>query len=149
MSEKRKGDAVPGGARATDTLFGEQMNITGGAEEKSDEIKHSDLAENEKITLADNWRTVNNEVFDENSIICPTCKQELPAEQIEHLKATFQQSKVDRLNKIEKIGMEKKNYIAEIQATLDKLEQENKDNLLKKAEIDKLIELLKENEGCS
>lgn len=98
---------------------------------------------NEKNTLADNWRTVNNEVFDENSIICPTCKQELPAEQIEHLKATFQQSKVDRLNKIEKIGMEKKNYIAEIQATLDKLEQENKDNLLKKAEIDKLIENLK------
>lgn len=98
---------------------------------------------NEKTTLADNWRTVNNEVFDENSIICPTCKQELPAEQIENLKATFQQSKVDRLNKIEKIGMEKKNYIAEIQATLDKLEQENKDNLLKKAEIDKLIENLK------
>lgn len=98
---------------------------------------------NEKTTLADNWRTVNNEVFDENSIICPTCKQELPAEQIEHLKATFQQSKVDRLNKIEKIGMEKKNYIAKIQATLDKLEQENKDNLLKKAEIDKLIENLK------
>lgn len=98
---------------------------------------------NEKTTLADNWRTVNNEVFDENSIICPTCKQELPAEQIEHLKATFQQSKVDRLNKIEKIGMEKKNYISEIQATLDKLEQENKDNLLKKAEIDKLIENLK------
>lgn len=98
---------------------------------------------NEKTTLADNWRTVNNEVFDENSIICPTCKQELPAEQIEHLKATFQQSKADRLSKIEKIGMEKKNYIAEIQATLDKLEQENKDNLLKKAEIDKLIENLK------
>ena len=53
MSEKRKGDAVPGGARAADTLFGEQMKITGGAEEKSDEIKHSDLAENEKITLAE------------------------------------------------------------------------------------------------
>lgn len=98
---------------------------------------------NEKTTLADNWRTVNNEVFDENSIICPTCKQELPAEQIEHLKATFQQSKVDRLNKIEKIGMEKKNYISKMQATLDKLEQEKQDNLLKKAEIDKLIENLK------
>lgn len=98
---------------------------------------------NEKITLADNWRTVNNEVFDENSIICPTCKQELPVEQIEHLKATFQQSKVDRLNKIEKIGMEKKNYISKMQATLDKLEQEKQDNLLKKAEIDKLIENLK------
>lgn len=98
---------------------------------------------NEKATLADKWRTVNNEVFDENSIICPTCKQELPAEQIENLKATFQQSKADRLNKIEKIGMEKKNYIAEIQATLDKLEQEKQDNLLKKAEIDKLIENLK------
>lgn len=98
---------------------------------------------NEKNTLADKWRTVNNEVFDENSIICPTCKQELPAEQIENLKATFQQSKVDRLNKIEKIGMEKKNYIVEIQATLDKLEQEKQDNLLKKAEIDKLIENLK------
>lgn len=102
-----------------------------------------EITNNEKNTLADNWRTVNNEVFDENSIICPTCKQELPAEQIEHLKATFQQSKVDRLNKIEKIGMEKKNYIAEIQATLDKLEQEKQDNLLKKAEIDKLIENLK------
>ena len=98
---------------------------------------------NEKTTLADNWRTVNNEVFDENSIICPTCKQELPVEQIENLKATFQQSKADRLSKIEKIGMEKKNYIAEIQATLDKLEQEKQDNLLKKAEIDKLIENLK------
>ena len=98
---------------------------------------------NEKNTLADKWRTVNNEVFDENSIICPTCKQELPAEQIENLKATFQQSKADRLSKIEKIGMEKKNYIAEIQTTLDKLEQEKQDNLLKKAEIDKLIENLK------
>ena len=98
---------------------------------------------NEKATLADKWRTVNNEVFDENSIICPTCKQVLPIEQIENLKETFQQSKADRLNKIEKIGMEKKNYIAEIQATLDKLEQEKQDNLLKKAEIDTLIGNLK------
>lgn len=98
---------------------------------------------NEKTTLAAKWRTVNNEVFEEKSIICPTCKQELPVEQIENLKATFQQSKADRLSKIEKIGMEKKNYISDIQVTLDKLEQEKQDNLLKKSEIDKLIENLK------
>lgn len=114
------------------------------AEQKIKQCKSAiEYATEEKNRLADDWRKVNNEIFNENSVFCPTCGQELPKEKIEGLKTSFNQSKTDRLAKIEKNGMEQKQYIEEVKATLDKLAKENQANLLKKAEIDKLVEELK------
>lgn len=59
---------------------------------------------NDKInTLRSQWKDINSEQleFNENELICPTCKQSLPEHDIEerrtHMEAAFNKSKADRL----------------------------------------------------
>lgn len=59
---------------------------------------------NDKInTLRSQWKDINSErlEFNENELICPTCKQSLPEHDIEerrtHMEAAFNKSKADRL----------------------------------------------------
>ena len=41
---------------------------------------------------------IQNEKFDSESAICPTCGQHLPEEQVEHLKTEFEQKKQERIH---------------------------------------------------
>lgn len=42
-------------------------------------------------------KEIQAEVFDENLLICPTCGQDLPAEQVEQIRAEFEQKKEKRI----------------------------------------------------
>ena len=90
----------------------------------------------ERNRLAELWKTVNAEVFDESTTICPTCHRELPVEEIESLRSAFEKSKADRLADIEKKGSECKQDIENAKEMIPKLEQCNNENLANKKKLD-------------
>lgn len=65
------------------------------------EISEKDSA---RELLAKKWVDVNNEKFDDNSTICPTCHRDLPDEEIKRLLSEFTESKQKRLREIEAKG---------------------------------------------
>lgn len=93
----------------------------------------------ERNRLAELWKSVNAEVFDESTTICPTCHRELPAEEIESLRSAFAKSKTERLAKIEKEGTEAKQNIENAKAMIPKLQECNKDNLANKNKLEKEV----------
>lgn len=93
----------------------------------------------ERNRLAELWKSVNAETFDESTTICPTCHRELPADEIESLRSGFEQSKVERLAKIEKGGLEAKQDIENAKSMIPKLQECNKDNLANKEKLEKEV----------
>lgn len=89
--------------------------------------------------LLELWKSVNEEPFDESTTICPTCHRELPADKIESLRSGFEQSKVERLAKIEKDGLEVKQDIENAKSMIPKLQECNKDNLANKEKLEKEV----------
>src|SRR5699024_5710425 len=51
----------------------------------------------------ENLERIKAEQFDENSLICPTCGQDLPEEQAEKIRADFEQKKAKRIKSEEDI----------------------------------------------
>ncbi|EHL19450.1 hypothetical protein HMPREF9628_00171 [Peptoanaerobacter stomatis] len=90
------------------------------------------------------WLKLNEEEFDGDTI-CPTCKQELPAEQIDKIKDEFNINKSKRLEQIElqanhlkeKMQLKEKN-IKDNEILLQKI-QEQLDNIQEIKNIDELI----------
>lgn len=119
------------------------INIGNGIQKNNREIAGYEFTiENQtkqKERLAELWKSVNTEVFDENTTICPTCHRELPAEEIESLRSAFEKSKAERLAKIEKDGMECKQDIENAKAMIPKLQECNKDNLSNKEKLEKEV----------
>ena len=93
----------------------------------------------ERNRLAELWKTVNSEVFDESTTICPTCHRELPMEEIESLRSDFEKSKSDRLKDIEKKGSECKQDIENAKGMIPKLEECNKDNISNKKKLEQEV----------
>lgn len=116
--------------------------------------------------------------FDENSTICKSCGQSLPADRIEQIKADFEARKakekellkrqlenakddfyIRKNNKLEEIkanGFEKKNLIkelttknADLQAEIDTLKKQEKDVIAKRNELSKQLEELPEKADYS
>lgn len=83
----------------------------------------------ERNRLADVWNKIKEEKFDENTAVCPTCHRELPTEEIESLRSSFEKTKADRLAKVEKDGLEVKAGIDNARDMIPKLEKCNKDNI--------------------
>jgi chromosome segregation ATPase len=50
------------------------------------------------------YKMAQDTVFDESDTICPTCKRELPKDEIEHLKAVFDKEKADRIKTLKASG---------------------------------------------
>lgn len=96
----------------------------------------------ERNRLAELWKSVNTEVFDDSTTICPTCHRELPIEEIQSLRSAFEKSKTDRLIKIEKDGMECKQDIENAKEMIPKLEECNKDNVANREKLEKEVEEL-------
>lgn len=97
-------------------------------------------------------KKIEAETFDEADTICPTCGQELPAEKVDELKASFEQKKQERINQQlkakEKWEQDKKRRLDEIiqtgnQASADMKEAHKKEESLT-AEIDGLTERLEQ-----
>ena len=119
------------------------LNISNGIQRNNRDIANYeyDIEIGEKVRgrLAEQWKSVNAEIFDESTTICPTCHRELPTEEIENLRSAFAKSKADRLAKIEKEGTEAKQNIENAKAMIPKLQECNKDNIANKEKLEKEV----------
>ena len=82
--------------------------------EKVVEFDKDKIAEYQKV-LEDSrvkWKAEKERVFDENSLICPYCKQEYPEEKKEELRADFKTHKEAELNHITDKGNATKKELA-------------------------------------
>ena len=89
-----------------------------------------------KDRLAEDWKRINSEKFDENTAICPTCHRELPTEQVEELKSSFTQTKAERLAKIEEQGIKDKRNIERAQEQIKLIEEFNETNLANQQKVE-------------
>lgn len=86
-----------------------------------DVIKHY---ETELNKARDDWNAEKEREFDENSLICPYCKQEYPADKKEQLRADFKAHKESELNHITDKGNTAKENLENEKETLARLEAE-------------------------
>lgn len=139
-----------------DKKFNSLTKINHCIEENKREVEeHKREIENitkEKNRLAEKWKTVKAEVFDESTTICPTCHREFPTEEIESLRSAFEKSKADRLAGIEKKGSDCNKNIEiandKISQTedIDKMNYSNKEKFEKEvAELEKQLSELPES----
>lgn len=106
-------------------IYGYQNDIESGTRERN--------------RLADVWNKIKEEKFDENTAVCPTCHRELPTEEIESLRSSFEKTKADRLAKVEKDGLEVKANIDNARDMISKLEECNKDNIANQKKLEKEV----------
>lgn len=106
-------------------IYGYQNDIESGTRERN--------------RLADVWNKIKEEKFDENTAVCPTCHRELPTEEIESLRSSFEKAKADRLAKVEKDGFEVKADIDNARDMIPKLEECNKDNIANQKKLEKEV----------
>lgn len=92
------------------------------------EISEKDSA---RELLARKWVDVNNEKFDDNSTICPTCHRDLPDEEIKRLVSELTESKQKRLCEIEAKGTALKEEIEKLKPVLAELESVAEENMKK------------------
>lgn len=106
-------------------IYGYQNDIESGTRERN--------------RLADVWNKIKEEKFDENTAVCPTCHRELPTEEIESLRSSFEKTKADRLAKVEKDGLEVNADIDNARDMIPKLEECNKDNIANQKKLEKEV----------
>ena len=106
-------------------IYGYQNDIESGTRERN--------------RLADVWNKIKEEKFDENTAVCPTCHRELPTEEIESLRSSFEKTRADRLAKVEKDGLEVKADIDNARNMVPKLEKCNKDNIANQKKLEKEV----------
>lgn len=106
-------------------IYGYQNDIESGTRERN--------------RLADVWNKIKEEKFDENTAVCLTCHRELPTEEIESLRSSFEKTKADRLAKVEKDGLEVKADIDNARDMISKLEECNKDNIANQKKLEKEV----------
>jgi DNA repair exonuclease SbcCD ATPase subunit len=92
------------------------------------EINEKDSA---RELLAKKWVDVNDEKFDDNSTICPTCHRDLLDEEIKRLVSEFTESKKKRLCEIEARGTALKEEIEKEKPVLAELESVAEENMKK------------------
>lgn len=119
------------------------LNISNGIQRNNREIAgyEQDIegGEKERKRLLEKWNAVNEEIFDENTAICPTCHRELPSDERERLLSTFEKSKDERIAAINKKGLEIRADIENAQEMIPKLQECNKDNLANKEKLEKEV----------
>lgn len=136
---KQKGDLQS----QIDEKNGYLLNIGEGIQRNNREIyryeQNIENREKERQRLLDLYYKTQSEEFDENTAVCPTCHRELLQEERERLLSTFEQSKTERIAKIEKDGLEVKKDIENAKAMIQKLQERNKDNLANKEKLEKEV----------
>lgn len=93
----------------------------------------------ERNRLADVWKKIKEEKFNDDTAVCPTCHRELPAEEIESLKNSFEKTKADRLAKVEKDGLEVKADVDNARDMIPKLEECNKENIANQQKLEEEV----------
>lgn len=102
----------------------------------------ADAAEAGRKDQAEKWKQAKERVFDENSLVCPYCGQELPQDRKEAMIAEFESHRAEELKSIETNGnlfkKTKEECLAEIEAdreTVERLEKEIRKAEEKQAEL--------------
>lgn len=93
----------------------------------------------ERNRLADVWKKIKEEKFNDNTAICPTCHRELPAEEIESLRSLFEKTKADRLAKVEKDGLEVKAGVDNARDMIPRLEKCNEENIANQQKLEEEV----------
>lgn len=93
----------------------------------------------ERNRLADVWKKIKEEKFNGNTAICPTCRRELPAEEIESLRSSFEKAKADRLAKVEKDGLEVKTDVDNARDVIPRLEKCNEENIANQQKLEEEV----------
>ena len=93
----------------------------------------------ERNRLTDVWKKIKEEKFNDDTAVCPTCHRELPAEEIESLRSSFEKTKADRLAKVEKDGLEVKTDIDNARDMIPKLEECNKENIANQQKLEEEV----------
>lgn len=93
----------------------------------------------ERNRLADVWKKIKEEKFNDNTAICPTCHRELPAEEIESLRSLFEKTKADRLAKVEKDGLEVKADVDNARDMIPRLEKCNEENIANQQKLEEEV----------
>lgn len=93
----------------------------------------------ERSRLADVWKKIKEEKFNDNTAICPTCRRELPAEEIESLRSSFEKTKADRLAKVEKDGLEVKVDVDNARDMIPRLEKCNEENIANQQKLEEEV----------
>lgn len=126
-----------------DEKTGLLLNIDDGIKRNNREISSCEddikRKSNEKNRLAEKWKKVNAETFDESTTICPTCNRPLPDDEIEQLRANFEKSKAERLAKIVTDGNNAKSEIETDKSVIENLKKCNEENLAKKQALEQEI----------
>lgn len=103
----------------------------------------------EKEFSEESIEMIKSELFDENSIICPTCGQRLPEEQAEKIRADFDRKKSERIKKEEDLRKQfyilKDKKLQEISYIGNKSAADLKEAKREKEETEKKIEEIKKS----
>lgn len=90
----------------------------------------------------DSWKSANERVFDENSLVCPYCGQEYTEDKKEKLRAEFEIHKAEELSGITERGNKLKAEIVKDKSEIEQLKTALKENEEEEAKLKKLIEKL-------
>lgn len=93
----------------------------------------------ERNRLADVWKKIKEVKFNDNTAICPTCRRELPAEEIESLRSSFEKTKADRLAMVEKDGLEVKADVDNARDMIPRLEKCNEENIANQQKLEEEV----------
>lgn len=106
--------------------------------------KEIEKSEQEINSILEQWENVNAEVFDENTTICPTCHREFPIEEKEKLLKDFEESKEERIAKINENGSKEKKNIKDANSMIDQLEKMNEEYRKSKEKAKEELERLEQ-----
>lgn len=66
--------------------------------------KINECAKKDIASLKKEWHEINDSVFNEGDVICPTCKQEYPGDKAQEIQERFNTKKAEKLDNINKSG---------------------------------------------
>ena len=104
--------------RKTEDTIVETKQMIGFTNQNIDTLKQN-------LSVARNdWKSANERVFDENSLVCTYCGQEYPIEKKEQLKADFEIRKAEELKRATDFGNKTKEMLDNEKKRLEELEKE-------------------------
>lgn len=146
MSRKANEDNVKARREIEDKISEKEdylINIANTIQKNNSEISgyQNDIESGtrERNRLADVWKKIKEEKFNDNTAICPTCRRELPAEEIESLRSSFEKTKADRLAKVEKDGLEVKADVDNARDMIPRLEKCNEENIANQQKLEEEV----------
>lgn len=104
--------------RKTKDTIVETKQMIGFTNQNIDTLKQN-------LSVARNdWKSANERVFDENSLVCTYCGQEYPIEKKEQLRADFESRKAEELKRATDFGNKTKEMLDNEKKRLEELEKE-------------------------